>query len=482
MLKTLFLLAVIVVGIQGRSYFDPPVNSEGYEHQDPPPNWEEAFMDIQEEESRSHIPDIAKINRDLAFKKGMVCDGKINVHEKCINPCNGVIDDYETDENGCYVSCECKIHYDKLYQGDIKVSEKNKETMDYIYKNLAPSNLDDIQNGVTSQNFRLWPIDAGTGLFIVPYEYSTTDPPTQRVRNAVDLAIADFNSMTCVRFRPRTSETNHILIQNGSGCSSFVGRQTGSQPVTLANGCGNKEIVIHEFMHAIGFQHEQSRPDRNSFVTVFLANVESGFEHNFDIALNIDSRGSPYDYYSLMHYGTHFFSSNDQATLLPTNASFNNIIGQGTEFSVQDLFQINHPTVYNCPATTTTAASTATATTTAAASTATATTTTAASTATATTTATETTTAITATTATTATIACADTDTFINCLTRAYNYECTNAATTVSARAECRETCGLCGCKDNFAHACATWSATGYCTTLQTWMSTNCRRSCGICS
>ena len=34
-------------------------------------------------------------------------------------------------------------------------------------------------------------------------------------------------------------------------------------------------------MHAVGFFHEQSRPDRDEHVTINLGNVVKGMEHNF---------------------------------------------------------------------------------------------------------------------------------------------------------------------------------------------------------
>ena len=59
-------------------------------------------------------------------------------------------------------------------------------------------------------------------------------------------------------------------------CFSFIGRIRGSQELSLANNCLVERVIIHEFVHALGFFHEQSRPDRDNFIQVFLDRVQSG--------------------------------------------------------------------------------------------------------------------------------------------------------------------------------------------------------------
>jgi hypothetical protein len=41
-------------------------------------------------------------------------------------------------------------------------------------------------------------------------------------------------------------------------------------------------IITHETGHALGFYHGQSRYDRDSYVTVNIANVQSGTQFNYD--------------------------------------------------------------------------------------------------------------------------------------------------------------------------------------------------------
>ena len=104
------------------------------------------------------------------------------------------------------------------------------------------------------------------------------------------------------------------------------------------SGCGFG-AVVHEFGHAWGLWHEQSREDRDSFIRINWANIETGREHNFNQHISDGDDIGPYNYGSIMHYGRFAFSRNNLPTIEPVQAGVT--IGQRNGLSAGDIDAIH---------------------------------------------------------------------------------------------------------------------------------------------
>ncbi|XP_034039630.1 low choriolytic enzyme-like [Thalassophryne amazonica] len=158
--------------------------------------------------------------------------------------------------------------------------------------------------------------------------------------------LESFSAVSCIRFRPyQNGDREWLSIESRSGCYSYVGRQGGGQVVSLDRaGCVYHGTVQHELLHALGFNHEQTRSDRDNHIRVHWENIIDGMEYNF-YKIDTLNQGTPYDYNSVMQYERYAFSKNNRPTMEPipdSNVSF----GKATQMSQNDIDRLNR--LYEC--------------------------------------------------------------------------------------------------------------------------------------
>jgi hypothetical protein len=157
---------------------------------------------------------------------------------------------------------------------------------------------------------RLWP----GGVLYYQFNPDVNATRRQQFRDAA----AAWAAVAPVTFVEGTGNGNWVQVKASTVNNSYVGMRGGAQDMNIAS-WNTKFVIAHEIGHALGLIHEHSRSDRNTYVTIFTANIQAGHESNFDL-INWGVRYGAYDFDSVMHYSAMAFSRNGQNTIAPTAA------------------------------------------------------------------------------------------------------------------------------------------------------------------
>jgi hypothetical protein len=141
---------------------------------------------------------------------------------------------------------------------------------------------------------------------IVPYTFDSSF--TNNEKNTVESTLSQLTSNTGIQFVQRTSQSNYIFFtytasDDFAAGRSYVGMQGGKQDLSLSKTNGfNTRTITHEAGHALGYEHEHQRSDRDSHITVNWSNLDE-CSSSFDIDYGISTTKS-YDISSVMHYSS----------------------------------------------------------------------------------------------------------------------------------------------------------------------------------
>ena len=189
-----------------------------------------------------------------------------------------------------------------------------------------------------ADDVQLWPNG------IIPFTIDSALPLSSRA--AALVAIERWNEVGGISLMPLDEVqqssavpiTDSINFLPGDFCASWVGRRGGQQEVWVSDNCAAGS-VMHEIGHVLGLEHEHTRPDRDQYITIHWDNITPDKQHNFDTAPVGSRLPGAYDYASIMHYGTHNFSSNGRATISSADG-VTRITGQRTAPSDGDIAAI----------------------------------------------------------------------------------------------------------------------------------------------
>ncbi|XP_040576592.1 blastula protease 10 isoform X2 [Lepeophtheirus salmonis] len=166
----------------------------------------------------------------------------------------------------------------------------------------------------------------------------------------IQSAMDGIEKKTCVRWVPRNGENSYVYIKNDeAGCFAVLGynEYRGKHVLNLQRSNGFSTCMIfgiaqHEMLHILGYDHEQTRPDRDSYVRIHWDMIQRDAISNYFRSIydnttiippkckpkstattfddcysgfTTDTFGYPYEYGSVMHYGLDDFQTSDKNTM-----------------------------------------------------------------------------------------------------------------------------------------------------------------------
>ena len=103
---------------------------------------------------------------------------------------------------------------------------------------------------------------------MVPFYFTDAEGAwADSTKDVVRAKLAEFGRDTCVKLVEVSEDdpsdggkfANTFRVLRSQGCMSYVGRHFQNQDIWLNSGCEWSYVPLHEFMHGLGWWHEQQR-------------------------------------------------------------------------------------------------------------------------------------------------------------------------------------------------------------------------------
>jgi Astacin (Peptidase family M12A)/Divergent InlB B-repeat domain len=208
-----------------------------------------------------------------------------------------------------------------IFQGDIVLEKVSP---------IGPQGVQSNSFGVDYAQY-LWPKVGNQ--YQIPYVITSGTGDLSTLNSA----IAQFNStFSNIQFVAYTTQTDYVNFyfdpNNYSGeCEATVGRAGGEQQVGGSGSC-TLPTILHEMGHTIGLWHEQSRPDRDTYVSVNYDNLIKASISNFNQIYDNAQETTLFDYASIMEYPAFSFTRNGGPAIesIPAGIPLSNQTGYST--------------------------------------------------------------------------------------------------------------------------------------------------------
>ncbi|GIY55252.1 zinc metalloproteinase nas-6 [Caerostris darwini] len=135
-------------------------------------------------------------------------------------------------------------------------------------------------------------------------------------RKIIERAMDEIERYSRIEFMPRKGQKCHLLLTKDDGCY-YYSEDGCFHRISLGMGCAEFGTILHELMHALGFEHEHNRPDRGKYLIINWRNIQTDEKDQFK---KVSRRkyiwnNFPMDFDSIMMYAKKEFTKNGLPTI-----------------------------------------------------------------------------------------------------------------------------------------------------------------------